>query len=48
LKEYDLEDITKEWSTNLLISENLMDISKIDSPKLVHNTLGPSKTKEDE
>jgi hypothetical protein len=48
LTEEDLEEITKEWSADLLISADPVEISDIDSPELVHDTPGPSKTKEDE
>jgi hypothetical protein len=48
LTEDDLEEINKEWSANLLILENPMEISDIDSPKEAHDTLGPIKTKKNE
>jgi SET domain-containing protein len=52
LTEEDLEDITKEWSIDLLIPANLADISDIDSPKDTHKdqttpgTSRQNKTKE--
>lgn len=48
LTEEDLEEITKEWSAYLLISAHPAEIFDIDSPELVHDTPGPSKTKKDE
>jgi hypothetical protein len=48
LTEEDLEEITKEWSVDLLIPADPMEISDIDSPKAVHDTPGPSKTKKNE
>jgi hypothetical protein len=47
IEEY-LEEITKEWSADLLSSADPTDISNIDSPEPVHDTPTPSKTKEDE
>jgi SET domain-containing protein len=44
--EEDLEEITKEWSVDLLIPSNPVDISDIDSPKDTHkeqNTLGTNR-----
>jgi hypothetical protein len=38
LKEEDLEEITKEWSADLLIPTDPMKISDIDSPEVVHDT----------
>jgi hypothetical protein len=35
LTEEDLDEITKNWSTNLLIPADLAEISDIDSPKTV-------------
>jgi hypothetical protein len=35
MKEEDLEEITKEWSTNLLLSANPTKMSNIDSPEAV-------------
>jgi hypothetical protein len=45
LTEEDLEEITKEWSTNLLVSADPAEMSDIDSPETAQDTLGPSKTK---
>jgi hypothetical protein len=44
LTEEDLEEITKEWSADLLIAANPVDISDITSPKAAQDTPGPSKT----
>jgi hypothetical protein len=40
-----LEEITKEWSTDLLIPTNPAEIYDINNPKNAHDTLGPSRTK---
>jgi hypothetical protein len=48
LTEEDLEEITKEWLADLLIPADPMELSDIDSPEVVHNTPGPSKTKKNE
>jgi hypothetical protein len=45
LTEEDLEEITKDWSTDLLIPADPTEISDIDSPETTQDTLGPSKTK---
>jgi hypothetical protein len=45
LAEEDLEEITKEWSTDLLVSADPIELSDINSPKDVQDTPGPSKTK---
>jgi hypothetical protein len=45
LTEEDLEEITKEWSTDLLIPADPTEVSDIDSPEATQNTPGPSKTK---
>jgi hypothetical protein len=45
LTEEDLEEITKEWSANLLIPANLAEVSDIDNLVGVQNTPRPSKTK---
>jgi hypothetical protein len=44
LTEEYLEDITKEWSTDLLIPTDPVEISNVDSPEFVHDTPGQSKT----
>jgi hypothetical protein len=41
----DLEEITKEWSTDLLVSVNPTELSDIDRPEAPQDTPGPSKTK---
>jgi hypothetical protein len=46
--EEDLEEITKEWSVVLLVPAYPAELSDIDSPEVVHDTLGPSKTKKNE
>ena len=44
MTEEDLEEITKEWSTNLLVSTDPVEISDIDSPGTTQDTPRPSKT----
>jgi hypothetical protein len=48
LTEEDLEEITKDWSEDLLIPADPAEMSDIDSPEEVHDTPGPSKTKKNE
>jgi hypothetical protein len=48
LTEDDLEEITKEWSADLLVPADPAEISDIDSPETTHDTPGPSKTKKNE
>jgi hypothetical protein len=43
--EDDLEEITKEWSVDLLVLVNPMEISDVDSPETVMDIPGPSKIK---
>jgi hypothetical protein len=45
LTEEDLEEITKEWSADLLVGADPTDISDIDSPTATQDTPGPSKAK---
>jgi hypothetical protein len=45
LTEEDLEEITKEWSTDLLVSADPIELSNIDSPEAAQDTPGPSKMK---
>jgi hypothetical protein len=45
LTEADLEEITKEWSIDLLIPAEPMEIFDIDSPEAVQDTPGPNKKK---
>jgi hypothetical protein len=45
LTEEDLEEITKEWSVDLLIPADPAEVSDIDSPEAAQNTPRPSKTK---
>jgi hypothetical protein len=45
LTEEDLEEITKEWSVDLLVPADPADISDIDSPEAAQDTPGPSKIK---
>jgi hypothetical protein len=45
LTEEDLEDITKEWSMDLLVSADPAKMSDIDSPETAEDTPGPIKTK---
>jgi hypothetical protein len=44
MTEEDLEEITKKWSANLLVSAYPAEISDIDSPEAAQDTTGPSKT----
>jgi hypothetical protein len=46
MTEEDLEEITKDWSMNLLILVDPAEMSDIDSLEEAHDTPGPSKTKE--
>jgi hypothetical protein len=48
LMEDDLEEITKEWSVDLLVPANPVKISDVDSLEEAHNIPGPSKTKKTE
>jgi hypothetical protein len=48
LTEEDLEEITKEWSVDLLIPADPVELSDVDSPEAVRDTPGPSKTKKNE
>jgi hypothetical protein len=45
LTEEDLEEITKDWSTDLLIPVDPAEISDIDNLENAQDTLGPSRTK---
>jgi hypothetical protein len=45
MTEDDLEEITKEWSIDLLISVDPIEMSNIDSPEDAKNTPRPGKTK---
>jgi hypothetical protein len=45
LTEEDLEEITKEWSTNLFIPTNPVELSIVDILEAAPDTPGPSKTK---
>jgi hypothetical protein len=48
LTEEDFEEITKDWSVDLLIPANPMELSNIDSPETVLDIPGPSKMKKPE
>jgi hypothetical protein len=48
LTEEDLEEITKDWSTDLLIPADPTEMSDPDSPETMHDTPGPSKMKKTE
>jgi hypothetical protein len=48
LIEDDLMDITKEWSTDLLVPADPVEMSNVDSPETASNTIGPSKIKKTE
>jgi hypothetical protein len=45
LTEEDLEEITKDWSADLLILADPMEISNLDSPKTASDTPRPRKIK---
>jgi hypothetical protein len=45
LTKEDLEEITKEWSADLLVSADPIEMSNIDSPITAQDTPEPSKTK---
>jgi hypothetical protein len=47
LIEDDLEEITKEWSIDLLVAADAAEMSDIDSPEAMQNTPGLGKTKKD-
>jgi hypothetical protein len=48
LIEDDLEEITKEWSTDLLIPAYPAEMPDVDSPETMPDTPGPSKTKKND
>jgi hypothetical protein len=48
LIEEDLEKITKEWSTELLVPADLAEISDVESPEDILDTPRPRKTKKDD
>jgi hypothetical protein len=48
LTEDDLEEITKEWSADLLVPADPAKMSNVDSPDTMSDTPGPSKTKKDD
>jgi hypothetical protein len=48
LTEEDLEEITKDWSVDLLIPADPVEISDIDSPETAQDTPGPSRMKKTE
>jgi hypothetical protein len=45
LKEDDLDEITKEWSSYLPVATDLEKMSDVDSPEAMPDTLGPRKPK---
>jgi hypothetical protein len=47
LTEDDLEEITKEWSGNLLVAADPTEMSDVDSLEAMLDTPGPCKTKKD-
>jgi hypothetical protein len=47
LTEDDLEEITKEWSADLLVAADPAEMSDVDSPEAMPDTPGPRKTKKD-
>jgi hypothetical protein len=48
LMEDDLEEITKEWSVDLLVPVDPAEMSDVDSPETASDTAGPSKIKKTE
>jgi hypothetical protein len=48
MKKDELEEITKEWSTNLLVAEGPIDMSDEEIPEAMPDTPGPSRTKKDD
>jgi hypothetical protein len=48
LMEDDLEEITKEWSVDLLVPADPVEMSDVDSPETTQDTPGPSKIKKTE
>jgi hypothetical protein len=48
LTEDDLEEITKELSTNLLVATDPTDMSDEERPEAMLDTPGPSRTKKDD
>jgi hypothetical protein len=44
----DLEEITKEWSEDLLVPVDPTEIFDVDSPKIMTDTPGPRKTKKND
>jgi hypothetical protein len=48
LTEEDLEQITKEWSADLLVSADPAEMSDVDKSEAMPDTPGPSKTKKDD
>jgi hypothetical protein len=48
LTEDNLEDITKECSTDLLLAVDPIDMSNEESPEAMPDTPGPSRTKKDD
>jgi hypothetical protein len=46
--EDDLEDITKEWSADLLVAVDLADMSDKEIPEAMLDTPGPSRTNKDD
>jgi hypothetical protein len=42
-----LEEITKEWSTDLLVAADPIEMSDVDSPEAMPDTPRPRKTKKD-
>jgi hypothetical protein len=47
LTEDDLEEITKEWLTNLIVAVYPVEMFDVDSPEAMPDTPGPCKTKKD-
>jgi hypothetical protein len=48
LTKEDLEQITKEWSADLLVATNPIEMSDVDIPEAMPDTPRPSKTNKDD
>jgi hypothetical protein len=48
MKDEDLEEITKDWSVDLLVPADPAEISDTESPEIAQDTPGPSTTKKTE
>jgi hypothetical protein len=48
LTEEELEQVTKEWSVNLLVAADPLEMSNVDRPEAMLDTPGPRNTKKDD